>query len=55
MKLTTYMAIVIGLFVHSSQLPAADNAPPEGFTALFNGTDLTNWKGLLKAPLDNPA
>ena len=22
-----------------------DNKPPEGFTALFNGTDLTNWKG----------
>jgi Domain of Unknown Function (DUF1080) len=24
---------------------AHDNKPPEGFTALFNGTDLTNWKG----------
>ena len=24
-----------------------DNMPPEGFTALFNGTDLTNWKGLV--------
>ena len=22
-----------------------DNKPPEGFTALFNGKDLTNWKG----------
>jgi 3-keto-disaccharide hydrolase len=22
-----------------------DNHPPEGFTALFNGKDLTNWKG----------
>jgi hypothetical protein len=22
---------------------AADNTPPEGFTALFNGKDLTNW------------
>jgi hypothetical protein len=32
-----------------------DNSPPEGFTALFNGKDLTNWKGLLKSPLDNPA
>lgn len=30
------------------------NLPPEGYTALFNGTDLTNWKGLLKAPYDNP-
>ena len=34
---------------------AADNTPPEGFTALFNGKDLTNWKGLLKGPLDSPA
>jgi hypothetical protein len=31
-----------------------DNTPPEGFTALFNGKDLANWKGLLKPPLDNP-
>jgi len=34
---------------------AADNVPPPGFTALFNGKDLTGWKGLLKPPLDNPA
>src|SRR5262245_27770386 len=31
-------------------LPAArtadDNKPPEGFTALFNGKDLTGWKVL---------
>lgn len=33
----------------------ADNTPPEGFTALFNGKDLTGWKGLLAGPLDNPA
>lgn len=36
-------------------LIAADNSPPEGFSALFNGKDLTGWKGLLKPPLDNPA
>lgn len=24
-----------------------DNKPPEGFQALFNGKDLTNWKGLV--------
>lgn len=34
---------------------AADNTPPEGFVALFNGKDLSGWKGLLKPPLDNPA
>jgi hypothetical protein len=34
-----------------------DNSPPAGFIALFNGTDLTNWKGLLDPgkKLDNPA
>jgi len=30
------------------------NQPPEGFTALFNGKDLSGWKGLLKGPYDNP-
>ncbi|MBN2449061.1 MAG: DUF1080 domain-containing protein [Lentisphaeria bacterium] len=30
------------------------NVPPEGFTALFNGKDLSGWKGLLKGPHDNP-
>ncbi|MHB1034691.1 MAG: 3-keto-disaccharide hydrolase [Pirellulales bacterium] len=28
----------------------ADNTPPEGFTALFNGKDLTGWKGLVADP-----
>ena len=27
-----------------------DNKPPEGFTALFNGTDLTGWQGLVELP-----
>ena len=31
------------------------NNPPAGFVALFNGTDLTGWKGLLASPYDNPA
>jgi hypothetical protein len=29
---------------------AADNTPPEGFVALFNGKDLQGWKGLVKDP-----
>ena len=33
----------------------ADNTPPAGFVALFNGKDLTGWKGLMAGPLDNPA
>jgi hypothetical protein len=27
-----------------------DNTPPPGFTALFNGKDLTGWKGLVELP-----
>lgn len=27
-----------------------DNIPPEGFTALFNGKDLTGWQGLVELP-----
>ncbi len=30
--------------------PAEDNAPPPGFTALFNGRDLTGWQGLVELP-----
>jgi hypothetical protein len=29
---------------------AADNTPPAGFVALFNGKDLSGWKGLVKDP-----
>ncbi len=29
---------------------APDNTPPEGFTALFNGKDLSGWKGLVGNP-----
>jgi hypothetical protein len=32
-----------------------DNTPPPGFTALFNGRDLANWKGVTTAEkFDNP-
>ncbi len=34
-----FIAVVAGL------ARAADNTPPEGFVALFNGKDLTGWKG----------
>ncbi len=44
----------VGLFAFVAVASAADNTPPDGFVALFNGKDLSGWKGLLKAPLDNP-
>lgn len=47
-SLSTVAAVAAGV-------PAADaapalNTPPEGFTALFNGKDLTGWKGLFGDP-----
>jgi hypothetical protein len=55
MKPFTLGAVVLLVVAASQVIQAADYTPPEGFTALFNGKDLTNWKGLLKPPLDNPA
>lgn len=37
------LAIVAAIFTLHSAL--AQTPPPEGFTALFNGTDLTGWRG----------
>ena len=34
----------------AGSLLAADNTPPEGFEALFNGKDLSGWKGLVASP-----
>jgi hypothetical protein len=44
--------VLLSVFLSAAR--AADNTPPEGFTALFNGKDLSGWKGLLKPPYDNP-
>ena len=39
----------------SSGAARGDNTPPAGFVDLFNGRDLTGWKGLpVKEKLDNP-
>ena len=52
------LAIVLGLssVAVTAQEKRPDNTPPEGFVALFNGKDLTGWKGLLdpRKKLDNP-
>lgn len=37
--------VATGLAADSSSGPASSNTPPEGFTALFNGKDLTGWYG----------
>src|SRR5271156_1326821 len=38
-----HLALFLGL-VASSPSSAADNSPPPGFAALFNGKDLAGWK-----------
>ena len=44
------LLVVTGSWAHSEDAKRADNTPPEGFIALFNGKDLTNWKGLVADP-----
>ena len=36
----------IALCIANGGVNAADNTPPDGFVALFNGKDLSGWKGL---------
>lgn len=46
------MAVPAALVILAASLAAEDklNTPPEGFTALFNGKDLSGWKGLVGNP-----
>lgn len=40
---------LVGLAVAADEKsPGPINVPPKGFTALFNGKDLTNWQGLVE-------
>jgi hypothetical protein len=38
------------IFIADLGRPEQDNVPPEGFTNLFNGRDLSGWKGLVADP-----
>jgi len=38
----TVLALVLATAALAAGAPV--NSPPPGFTALFNGQDLTNWK-----------
>src|SRR5262245_9005258 len=40
----------LGVRGEEKKAETKDNTPPPGFTALFNGKDLTNWQGLIPLP-----
>jgi hypothetical protein len=51
------LALTVAVTTSLAQLACADekagpndNTPPPGFTALFNGKDLTGWQGLVELP-----
>jgi hypothetical protein len=46
---------VIGALAVASSGFGADNCPPPGFKAAFNGHDLAGWKGLPAGALGSPA
>jgi hypothetical protein len=43
---TTMAVLVLALLAATAS--ADDNKPPEGFTSLFNGKDLTNWQSAIR-------
>ena len=51
MKLSLSLALALVICLPAiAPIHAADNRPPEGFLALFNGKDLAGWKGLVGNP-----
>lgn len=53
LTLTVLVISTAGIAGAGGQKPL--NQSPEGFVTLFNGKDLTGWKGLLASPYDKPA
>ena len=51
MKFASFaMSLIVGLLCVSTLAAEELNKPPMGFKALFNGKDLTGWKGLVGNP-----
>jgi hypothetical protein len=48
-RVATIALIALACFVNFSSAET-QNEPPEGFVALFNGKDLSGWKGLVANP-----
>jgi len=47
MRLTALLTSFALLLAYTVSLIAADNVPPPGFKALFNGKDLTGWQAFI--------
>jgi hypothetical protein len=48
MRAAALSLCLVGLLLAADEKSASQiNVPPKGFTALFNGKDLTNWQGLV--------
>jgi hypothetical protein len=54
LSVVCFLVVVVCLEQPASSGERGLNQAPEGFVALFNGKDLTGWKGLLAKPYDNP-
>jgi hypothetical protein len=50
----TVFSFSTSIFAADSGAPEGLNVPPKGFVALFNGKDLTGWKGLVLNPKLRP-
>lgn len=50
LRCTAVGLIALAVFSTVTRADEKLNSPPEGFKALFNGKDLTGWKGLVKSP-----
>lgn len=48
------VAVASGVFADDASAKHPLNVPPPGFVALFNGDDLTGWKGLVLNPKLRP-
>jgi hypothetical protein len=47
LAIAIFTAISLPLLAAPSKKPKADNTPPEGFKALFNGKNLEGWQGVV--------
>ncbi|MHC4086778.1 MAG: 3-keto-disaccharide hydrolase [Planctomycetota bacterium] len=54
LNVVCFLVVIAPLGQSASSGEKGLNQAPEGFVALFNGKDLTGWKGLLARDYDNP-